>query len=388
MNHDWKNFRKASPRKTWTAPLSFKRWIFIIFPETDQDANLWVPRQGDPLLLVRKSLARARMDSPLAHIASFRRPSQLPERIGAHAASVPARLGLEMDVMPVALYSAYITQFPDTEMVDISGLIRRVRMVKSDFELSFIREAAAMGDRVFELVPSFLERAETENDLAVRVETFYRESGHPGFIRTRAFNMECNYGQLTSGRWSAVPGNSTGATGGKGAGPYFSQSVSHEKIESHAPILLDYATNMGGYIADQTRIFSKGGLEKKFHRAHAVMVAIQNALARAGRPGVTAGRLYAEAMKIAEDAGLKEGFMGYPEPVRFVGHGVGLEIDEWPVISPKNPMVLEPGMVLALEPKYLFPDEGFAGIESTWVVTEDGMEKLNRFPDEIVECPV
>jgi Xaa-Pro aminopeptidase len=355
---------------------------------TDQDAHLWVPREGEPLLLVRKSLARARMDSPLEHMMPFKGPSQLPERILAHSGSLPRRLGLEMDVLPAALYSAYRKRFPDADMADISTAIRRVRMVKSDFEIAFIRRAAAVADRLFERVPSFLEDAETETDLALRVEAFYRAEGHPGFVRTRTFNMECNYGQLTSGRWSAFPGNSTGATGGKGAGAFFSQSASREKIEPHSPIMLDYAANMEGYICDQTRIFSKGSLDDKFHRAHAGMTAIQDALAREARPGTVVGDLYALAKEMAADAGLSEGFMGYPDPVPFVGHGVGLEIDEWPPISPDNPLLLEPGMVMAMEPKYLFPDEGFVGVESTWVVTDDGLEKLNQFPDAIVECPV
>ncbi len=113
------------------------------------------------------------------------------------------------------------------------------------------------------------------------------------------------------------------------------------------------------------------------------MLDIQDAVARQGRPGAKAADLYDLALEMAERAGLATGFMGFPEPVPFIAHGVGLEIDEWPVIGKGNPTVLEKGMVLALEPKFVFPSEGVVGIENTFVVAENGMEKLNRFPDEI-----
>ncbi|MBW1945907.1 MAG: M24 family metallopeptidase, partial [Deltaproteobacteria bacterium] len=125
-------------------------------------------------------------------------------------------------------------------------------------------------------------------------------------------------------------------------------------------------------------------LSEKLHRAHGVMIEVQEAMARAGKPGVVAKDLYAIALGIIEKAGLMEGFMGHPQPVPFVGHGVGLELDEWPVIGRDSEYILEQGMVIALEPKMVFPGEGVVGIENTFVVSEKGMEKLNQFPDDIV----
>ena len=96
--------------------------------------------------------------------------------------------------------------------------------------------------------------------------------------------------------------------------------------------------------------------------------------------------LYDLAVKIVKKAGLLEGFMGYPEPVPFVAHGIGLEMDEWPVIGKNSDHILQERMVVAMEPKFLFPGEGIVGIENTFAITEKGMEKLNRFPEEIVVC--
>ncbi len=353
---------------------------------TDQDAHLWVPAHGTSLLMVRKSLERAREDSLLEEIVPLSGLSRVPELIRKHTKKIPKRLGLELDILPSRLYMSYQRLLPDTEMVDISSLIRGVRMVKSEYEVSCITKAAGMADSMYEKVPGFLAESKTETDLALRLEAFYRGKGHPGLVRTRTFNMECLYGHVMAGKSGAVASNSPGPTGGKGLGPFYSQSAGKDKIGKHEPVFVDYAANVEGYIADQARIFSLGNLPEKFHRAHNVMLEVQERLTEKGRPGARSGDLYSLALKIAEKAGLEEGFMGYPDPVPFVAHGVGLEIDEWPVIGRNSDTILEEGMVMALEPKFIFPGQGVVGIENTWVVTEQGMKKLNRFPDGIFEC--
>ncbi len=353
---------------------------------TDQDAHLWVPAHDRPLLLVRKSLERAGKDSAIEDIVPLSGLSRVPELIMKHTKKLPKRLGLELDILPSKLYLSYRKLFPDAEIVDITPLIRGVRMIKSDYEVSCITKAADMADRMYEKMPGFLAESRTETDLALRIEAFYRGDGHPGFVRTRTFNMECLYGHVMAGKSGAVASNSAGPTGGKGLGPFYSQSAGKDKIGQHEPVFVDYAANVEGYIADQSRIFSLGNLPEKLHRAHNVMLEVQDKLTEKGRPGVRAGDLYNLALKIAEKAGLEEGFMGYPEPVPFVAHGVGLEIDEWPVIGRNSDTMLEEGMVMALEPKFIFPGQGVVGIENTWVVTQQGMIKLNRFPDGIFEC--
>jgi Xaa-Pro aminopeptidase len=353
---------------------------------TDQDAYLWIPAQGVPVLMVRKSLVRAKEDSPLERIVPLTGFSHLPGLIREKGGLLPKRVGLEMDILPARLYLTYKDLFAGTDFVDISPLIRSLRMVKSDYELGCIMRAAAMADRMYGRVPSFLEDADSEIELSSRVEGFYRSQGHPGFVRTRTFNMECLYGQVMSGKSGAAPSNSPGPTGGKGPGPFCSQGAGQEKIRPHEPIFIDHAGNVEGYIADQARIFSIGKLSEKFHTAHGVMLDIQDTIAQKGRPGVKTGDLYELALEMAKRAGLGKGFLGYPDPVPFVGHGVGLEIDEWPVIGRNSDTILEKGMVLAVEPKFVFPGQGIVGVENTFLVTEKGMNKLNSFPEGIFEC--
>jgi Xaa-Pro aminopeptidase len=239
---------------------------------------------------------------------------------------------------------------------------------------------------MYENVPEFLKEARTENDLAAKVEFYYRSHGHPGLVPARGYNQVPLYGHILSGAHAALPSNSSGATGGGGMGPFLSQGAGMGKLKRNEPIMVDYTGNVSGYNADQTRIFVMGNLDAELRDAHAVMRDIQDVLALEGRPGAIAADLYELALSIAQKAGLAETFMGYPDPVSFVGHGVGLELNEWPVIGRGIKAVLEEGVTLAIEPKVIFPGKGVVGIENTFVITSQGMERLNQFPDDIVFC--
>jgi Xaa-Pro dipeptidase len=353
---------------------------------TDQDAHLWVPASGRPLLMVRKSFERAKQDAVIDRIVPFTSLSQLPTYMKEHSGGLPGRMGLEMDVLPVKFYLAYQRQFPETEMTDISEMIRQVRMVKSPYEVERVVRAARMADRMLGKIPEFLSKAKRDIDLTLMVEAFYRSQGHPGIIPSRGFNRDPSYGQIMSGRRAAIPSNSAGPHGGEGLGPFFSRGGSLGRISKRSPILVDYAANVEGYIADQTRIFSIGPLKRRLRQAHDVTLKVQEAIVQEAKPGVRAGDLYDLAIRIAKTSGGGEGFMGHPDPVPFVGHGVGLELNELPLIGRGADTVLAPGMTFTLEPKFIIPGEGIVGIENTFVVTEKGLKRLNRFPDGIAIC--
>lgn len=353
---------------------------------TDQAAHFWVPARGAPLLMVRKSIERARTDAAIDHIVRLPGFSDLPGLIEKNSGFFPRRMGLELDVLPVNQYRSYRELFPETEMLDISTIIRNLRMVKSPYEISAVGRAAEMGDRMFAQVPFMLRHAETETDLALRLEAFYRSQGHPGIVRTRAFNMECFYGHVLAGKNAAVPSASPGPTGGTGTGPFYSQGAGFGRIIPHEPVLVDYTSGVDGYISDQARTFSIGKLPEHLIHAHQVMIEVQDAITRNARPGVRAGDLYAQALELIKSHRLEKGFMGYPDPVPFVAHGIGLELDEWPIIGQNSSTILQEGMVFALEPKMIFPGQGVVGIENVFVVISDGVKKLNQFPDMVCVC--
>jgi Xaa-Pro dipeptidase len=365
------------------AALIVQRVDLFYFSGTGQDAHLFVPAQGSPLLLVRRSFERAVQDSPLERIVPVKSLSGLKKSIEKESSGPLKRLGMELDVLPVNNYMLYSKLFPNAAISDVSSLIRETRMVKSEHELQMIKQAARMNDALFSSVGEILKEGMSELEFAGLIEAEYRKNGHQGFVRVRSFNSEVFYGHIMSGANLAVPSCSVGPTGGPGINPSMPQGPGSKIIKRHEPVQIDYVGVVGGYMVDQARTFFIGEPPEKFLKIHATALAIQEALISQGRAGTKAEILYDTAMHIAAEAGLTDGFMGYPQPVTFVGHGIGLELDELPVIGRKSPHILKQGMVIAIEPKFILPGEGLAGIENSFVVTEKGLDKLTNFDDAI-----
>jgi Xaa-Pro aminopeptidase len=156
-------------------------------------------------------------------------------------------------------------------------------------------------------------------------------------------------------------------------------------------VLLDYSGEWSGYIADQTRMLSIGPLSHFWRDAYAAMLDVLYYLQTQVKPGITSGDVYTLALARATELGYSDNFMGPPEEespgqkVSFVGHAVGLELDEWPPLQRGTDALLEVGMVLAVEPKLIFTGRGAIGIEDTYLLTESGLEPLTYSTHEIIE---
>lgn len=354
------------------------------FAGTIQQSHLYVPVQGSPLLMTRRSLARARAESSLPHVVAITSPREMPSLLLQHGYPLPIRLGLEMDVLPANLYLAYVEIFGGVQVCDISPAIRRIRASKSKYELAAMRRAARMADATLRAMRRLLTEGVTEIELAGKLEAVARGVGHQGYARFRLFNNEMFYGHLMSGKSAVQASYLASPTGGNGLSPAFSQGSSRHKIRRGEPVFFDYIYVSDGYIIDQTRIFSIGKLPDKLVRAHSAMIEIQDAVARAAKPGRTGGELFQLATDMAQRFGYAENFGGVgKDRITFVGHGVGLEIDEYPILAKGQAMPMEANMVIAIEPKVTFPHLGTVGIENTYVVTERGAKRISRGSDEI-----
>ncbi len=378
-----KTLQSAMAHNGLDAALIVQRVDLFYFSGTGQDAHLFVPVEGAPILLVRKSFERALEDSPLENVVEVKNLAGLRKRIEKERSAPLKRLGMELDILPVNNYRLYAKLFPDATISDVSPLIREARMVKSKYELGMISQAARMNDALFSAAGEILKEGMSEVEFAGLLEAQYRKNGHQGFVRVRSFNSEVFYGHIMSGANLAVPSCSVGPTGGPGLNATMPQGPDAKIIRRHEPVQIDYVGVVGGYMIDQARTFFIGEPPEKFLKVHATALAIQDALIAQGCAGTKAEELYNTAMLMAADAGLAKGFLGHPQPVPFVGHGVGLELDELPVVGRKSPHVLKEGMVIALEPKFILPKEGLAGIENSFLVQERGLEKLTNFDDAI-----
>ncbi len=354
------------------------------FAGTIQQSHLYIPDQGKPILMARKSLDRTRAESPIETIVPLGSPKQIPGLLTDHGLATPRRLGMELDVLPVNLFRLYEMVFEGPDMVDISPAVRSLRAIKSSYEIGIISKAAKRSDELAGHMREILKEGMTELELAGLVEAHARKLGHQGIIRMRMFGGELFYGHLMCGASAAVPSYLASPTGGAAPNPAVAQGAGFAPITRNTPILLDYAFAFNGYISDHTRIFSLGDLPDDLVAAHSAMLTVQSRIASEAKPGVPSGRLYEIGVEMASEAGYGNHFMGAESNrIKFIGHGVGLELDEYPFLAKGQEMPLVENMVIALEPKLIFPGIGVVGIENTHVVTPDGLEQLGRYSNEI-----
>ncbi|OPY50214.1 MAG: Xaa-Pro dipeptidase [Methanosaeta sp. PtaU1.Bin060] len=351
------------------------------FSGTAQEGLVYIQRDGEPIVMARKSFARARQESPL-DVKPLKNLRTLKEDLGI---SSRARVGLELDVLPYNNYARVARALGDAKLVDISEEIRHIRSVKSAFELGLVEEAARILDAGIASVPDFIEEGMREIDLASRVESVMKSMGHQGSLRFRRFNGIVPLGHLMSGPDASVPSFLASPTGGKGTSLLFPQGPGFRKIRRNEPVFVDFAGIYNGYIADSTRIFSLGPLPAKMQDAFHASLEILEALSRELRPGRTGRELYNLSESMGAELGYAD-FLGGPPGNKcgFVGHGVGLELDEYPVIGPLDHPI-HSNMTIAMEPKMIYPGIGVVGLEDTFLTGESKATSLTKLPREIIQ---
>lgn len=371
-------------KKEISGALIVQKTDLYYFSGTSQQGWLYIPAEGKPLLMIFKEYERAKVESALENVVSLVSPKKIPQTLQDYGYQLPATLGMELDVLPANLYFQFDTIFKDAKIVDVSTSIRLIRAVKSSFELERMRIAAAKSDKVAARFAEIMEIGKTEIALAGELESYARSLGHQGIVRMRLFGSEVFYGHLISGPAAAVPSYMASPTGGEGVSEVTGQGSGFKKIERNEMVLVDYSFAEKGYLSDHARIFVIGELSDELNRAHDDMLDIQEKVKKAAIPGTPAGEIYQMMVDMAEKKGYAEYFMGVGERrIRFTGHGVGLELDEFPFIAKGQELQLAENMVFALEPKVIMPGKGVVGIENTHLVTAKGLEPLTLFPDQI-----
>ncbi len=357
------------------------------FAGTVQQGFLAVAPGRDPVFFCRKGAERTGQESPW-QVVTLERPKDLPALLASAGFSIGC-IGFEGDVLPFQIFRQMERMFPDARLEDVSGIVRALREVKSEYEISEIRAAGTAWTRMMEETARLLQPGVSDHEISIRVDAHGRLHGGQGLMRTRGFNFEYFAPHVLWGPPGAVPAHFDGPTGGSGPHPSIGQGSGARPIEPDSPILCDYAIAVRGYVADGTRSFVLGSLPKELQYAAELTVEILAEAEEALRPGTQIGSLFQQARQRAERHGLGEHFMGFGvDRVRFLGHGIGLELDELPVLTERATGVLEPGMVIAIEPKFVFPGIGAVGVEDSFAVREDGPpEVLTHFPRGPIGLP-
>ena len=359
--------------------LLFQAVDMCYFSGTAQDGLVYIPKDGEPVVMMKRSLERAQEESPL-EVRQLRNMKNLKSDLG-----IPdnATIGLEMDVLPCSFYFRVAKALGSAAFVDVAEKIKHIRSVKSEFELGLVREAARILEAGFSSLPDCVKEGMTEVDLICRLESAMRSMGHQGALRFRRFNSVVPLGHVMSGPEAAFPSFLASPTGGRGTSLVFPQGAGFRKIKRNEPIFVDSVGIYNGYIADATRIFSLGRLEAQLLEAYNAACQIEETIARALVAGKTGRELFELSEAEGERLGYKD-FLGGPNGRKcgFVGHGVGLELDEYPVLGPLDHGILE-NMAIAVEPKMIYPEKGVLGIEDTFLTTSGGVERLTNMPREI-----
>ena len=319
------------------------------------------------------------------HSFPIRKPEQIVDILKEKGLPLPTKLMLEGDELPYTEYVRLAGLFPDAEVVNGTPLIRQARSVKTAIEIEMFRRSGAAHTKAYEQIPSVYQPGMTDRQLSVEIERLMRLEGCLGIFRVFGQSMEIFMGSLLAGDNAAVPSPYDFALGGKGLDPSLPGGVSGTLLQAGQCFMVDMGGNFNGYMGDMSRVFSIGKLPERAYAAHQTCLEIQEAVTEKAKPGAVCEDLYNTAIDMVTKAGFADYFMGAGQKAKFIGHGIGLEINEAPVLAPRMKQELEPGMVFALEPKIVLPGIGPLGIENSWAVTVDGVEKLTLCKEEIIE---
>ena len=378
--------RKGMKKQEMEGLLVVQKMACYYLSGTTQDSILYVPLEGKPLLMVKRELDRARIDSPMAEVVSIKSRNELPKLIHAFCGRLPAAVGLELDVLPVKDYLRLQDLFPGITALDGSAIIREARKIKTPYEIDLMKVAGDIGEKVYQRGQEVLKEGMTEIEFGGLLEAAAKTYGHEGLLRVRSLNYEAYTWHVLSGPTGGIVSQSDSPMGGLGLSPAFPVGASRRVMRSQEPIVVDFGTCYHGYQADETRMFSIGPMAKKFADAYKACREIHDTILEQTRPDADCEELFHKTVTLAKKLGYKDSYLGPPGlQTRFVGHGIGLELNEFPFLSQGHSYPLEEGMTFAVEPKIVFPGEGAVGLENTVSVTVDGYEILTPLAMDIFQ---
>ena len=336
-----------------------------------QNASLLVTAEGDSRLFVRRSLSRAKhesggSDSPHS-VESFPRMATFAEEIGC----IPA---MQFGELPHSFATRFASKISATQ--DCTQIVHSQREVKSDWELEMMAEGADVQMAMFEAVSAVGGEGVPEIELVAAAEAVSRAAGFGGNVQMRRFPLQCARGVIVSGRAGGVPSFFDSAIGGTGPHPMASMGSGFTKIKANEPVLVDLVHLHRGYVVDTTRMFVAGSLPSIWEERLEDMVAVKEEVVDVLDQGLDCSQAWRQGLALAEELGHGEHLMGMaPDQSRFLGHSVGLQLDESPVVAEGFDRPLPIGGTMAIEPKVVHVD-GSIGSEDTWVRDDEGMRPI------------
>lgn len=338
----------------------------------------YLPATGTPFFFTKN-------ENPLPYekVYPIRKPEQLPELFQKTGIPMPRKLLLEADELSYNEYMRLAHIFKPGNNANATTLLRQLRMIKTPWEIGQMKLSAQAHIRTYSMIPRCYRKGMTDLELQFEIEYRMRQNGSIGLFKAFGNNMDIFMGSILAGNNAENPSPFDFALGGSGMNTYAPLGANGTLLQEGMTVMVDMSGNYTAYQTDMTRVFAIGKIPEKAYFAHQISRDIQEKILQTAQPGTACCKLYDMAHQLADQAGLSAYFMGTRQQARFVGHGVGLQINELPVLTPRSQDVLKPGMTFALEPKFVIPGTGAVGIENTFLVTEKGLENLTEFSEEI-----
>lgn len=340
---------------------------------------IYLPLEGKPLWFVVKP----QVFSASENTYLIRKPEEIPSILQNLGYPDSENIGLEENDLTYSDIIRLKNLFPDAQMKNSSILLKKTRMVKTDWEIEEMKKDGVHQVNVYKKIKDCYKSGMTDLQLQIEIEKELRLEGSLGISRVSGNLMEINMGSVISGENADNPAPYEFTMGGSGVDTSLPVGADNSVILKGTTVMIDMNGAFNGYQTDMTRVWSLGEISDLAVKAHNCSIQILRSLENMALPGVPVKNLYEEALRITEEYGLKDYFMGHRSQVGFIGHGVGIELNELPVVMAKSKDILEENMTLALEPKFVIPKVGAVGVENTYVVTEKGLENLTVFPEEI-----
>ena len=340
----------------------------------------YLPAEGRPYWFVKRLTVP---ETNQVHV--IRKPEQMPELFRDLNLAMPRKLLLEEDELSYNECIRLQHVFRAEATGNASALIRHIRMIKTPWEIEQMRISARRHEAVYREIPACYRPGMRDVELQIEIEKRMRMHGSLGYFRAFGSNMDIFMGSLLAGENAGEPSPFDFALGGKGIHASGPLGANGTLLREGTTVMADMSGNYTAYQTDMTRVFSIGKLPDRAYRVHRVALEIQARMERTAKPGVSCAELYRDALAMAGQEGLKDCFMGTHLQAKFVGHGVGLEINELPVLTTRSKDILQPGMTFAFEPKFVLAGIGAVGIENTFLVTDSGVEKMTLWDENIIE---
>lgn len=340
----------------------------------------YLPAEGRPYWFVKRLTVP---ETNQVHV--IRKPEQIPDFFRDLNLAMPRKLLLEADELSYNEYIRLQHVFRAEATGNASALIRHIRMIKTPWEIEQMRISARKHEAVYREIPACYRPGMRDVELQIEIEKRMRMHGSLGYFRAFGSNMDIFMGSLLAGENAGEPSPFDFALGGTGMHASGPLGANGTLLEEGTTVMADMSGNYTAYQTDMTRVFSIGKLPDRAYRVHRVALEIQARMERTAKPGVPCAELYRDALAMAGQEGLEDCFMGTRFQAKFVGHGVGLEINELPVLTTRSKDILQPGMTFAFEPKFVLAGIGAVGIENTFLVTDSGVEKMTLLDENIIE---